>query len=373
MTNIAHFSDALKIAWVKRYMHDENNGKWKTIFKNELSKFGENWVWSCNPACNADFNYSKISITFLRDVLKAWFELRNACHEKCSDALWYNSNIMICKKTVFYENWSAKGVNFVSDLIENAHWMSYDKFCNVYDIKCNFLKYFGVISAISKTYKDQLTECNHSQRLKLLSDLQGAVKGSSFAYQLLNQCKVVPTSQRKWEVEFDMGDDNDIDWNVVYSMPYKCTIDVKSQYFQYRFIHRILPTNEFLFKIGIVESDKCTFCRVEIESIKHLMWSCDKVSSFWKEVIKWLEDLNIHMNLSFVNVCFGVHNNNQANFINMILIWAKRFIYKCRVQETNIAFQDFKQWVKYMEKVEKYIAVSKEKLGTHLKKWDPMI
>ena len=35
MTNIAHFSDALKIAWVKRYMQDENNGKWKTIFKNE--------------------------------------------------------------------------------------------------------------------------------------------------------------------------------------------------------------------------------------------------------------------------------------------------------------------------------------------------
>ena len=103
------------------------------------------------------------------------------------------------------------------------------------------------------------------------------------------------------------------------------------------------------------------------------MWSCDKISSFWKEVIKWLEGLNIHMNLSFVTVCFGVHNNYQSNFINMILILAKRFIYKCRVQETNIAFQDFKQWVIFMQKVERYIAVSKEKLGTHLKKWDPMI
>ena len=79
------------------------------------------------------------------------------------------------------------------------------------------------------------------------------------------------------------------------------------------------------------------------------------------------------MNLSFVNVCFGVHNSNQANFINMILILAKRFIYKCRVQETNIAFQDFKQWVIFMQKVERYIAVSKDKRGTHLKKWDPMI
>ena len=57
----------------------------------------------------------------------------------------------------------------------------------------------------------------------------------------------------------------------------------------------------------------------------------------------------------------------------MSLILAKRFIYKCRVQETNIAFQDFKQWVIFMQKVERYIAVSKDKLGTHLKKWDPMI
>ena len=127
-------------------------------------------------------------------------------------------------------------------------------------------------------------------------DLQSAVKGSSFAYQLLNYGNVVPTSQRKWEEEFDISNDqNVVDWNAVYLMPYKCTIDVKSQYFQYRFIHRILPTNDFLCKIGIVESDKCTFCSLEKESIKHLMWSCDKISEFWKEVIKWLKNLNIEI------------------------------------------------------------------------------
>jgi len=191
---------------------------------------------------------------------------------------------------------------------------------------------------------------------------------------LFNQGNVVPTSQPRWEEEFDTRvDHNFIDWNLVYSMPYKCTIDVKSRYFQYRFIHRILPTNDFLFKIGIVENDKCTFCVVENESIKHLMWSCDKTSAFWKEVIKWLENLNIRVNLSFFHVCFGVYNRNNTNFVNMIIIWAKRFIYKCRVQEINISFQDFKQWVIFMEKVERYIAMSKDKLTSHLIKWDPML
>ena len=244
MTNIGHFIDALKIAWVKRYMHDENKGKWKTLFKNELSKFGENWVWSCKPSCDDDFDYSKISNTFLRDVLKSWFKLRNVCDEKCMDALWYNSDVKISNKTVYYGTWSTKGVNLVSDLIDNNHWISYEEFCNRYDIKCNFLKFFGVISAISGIYNDQLTEGKQTHDLKLLLDLQGAVKGSSFAYQLLNQGNVVPTSQPKWEEDFNTAghEHNPIDWNKVYSTPYKCTIDVKSRYFQYRFIHRILPT-----------------------------------------------------------------------------------------------------------------------------------
>lgn len=378
MTNIVHFIDALKIAWLKKYMHVENNSKWKIIFffKNELSKLGELWIWSCKPPCIADFNYGKIHVTFLKDVLKSWSELRNAtaCN-KDNDALWYNSNIMIGEQTVYYENWSLKGVNFVSDLIENKQWMSYGYFCNKYDINCNFLKYFGIVSAICGTYRDQLTECNQSKRPNLLVDLESAIKESSFAYGLLNQCNVVPTAQQKWQAEIETDDINmhDIDWKAVYAMPYKCTIDVKSQYFQYRFIHKILPSNEFLFKIGIVESDKCTFCGVEKETIKHVMWSCDKISSFWKEVIKWLEDLNIEVTLSFNNVCFGVYNRSQTNFINMILIWAKRFIYKCKYQETKVIFQDYKQWVIHMQKVERFIAVSKDKLGSHLKKWDPML
>ena len=169
------------------------------------------------------------------------------------------------------------------------------------------------------------------------------------------------------------NDNHNVDWNLVYSMPYICTIDVKSQYFQFRFVHKILPTNEFLCKIGIVDNDFCTFCKIERESIKHLMWSCDKVSSFWKEVIKWLNDLNIQVhNFSFQTVCLGIYNHNHASFINMILIWAKRFIYKCRVQDKIIAFQDYKEWVTFMQKVERFIAVGKDKLGAHLRKWDPL-
>ena len=34
----------------------------------------------------------------------------------------------------------------------------------------------------------------------------------------------------------------------------------KLRNFQYKILHRILPTNEFLVKIGIKESDQCNLC-----------------------------------------------------------------------------------------------------------------
>ena len=75
MTNIVHFIDSLKKAWVKRFLNVENQGKWKILFKNELVKVGGDWIWSCKPAIYVDFNYDRICITFLRDVLKSWFKM----------------------------------------------------------------------------------------------------------------------------------------------------------------------------------------------------------------------------------------------------------------------------------------------------------
>ena len=61
----------------------------------------------------------------------------------------------------------------------------------------------------------------------------------------------IPTAQHRWtEVyEAETGNSSEhIDWSKIYLMPYKCTIETICHYFQLRFIHRILPTNEFFLK-----------------------------------------------------------------------------------------------------------------------------
>ena len=105
------------------------------------------------------------------------------------------------------------------------------------------------------------------------------------------------------------------------------------------------------------------------------MWSCGIVSLFWKEVIKWLRMKNIQIDITYKIICLGIPamEINLNSFINMILILAKRHIYRCRVQETALFFEDFKEWVSFNQKVEKQIALNKGKLEVYLKKWETLL
>ena len=46
--------------------------------------------------------------------------------------------------------------------------------------------------------------------------------------------------------------------------------EVKLKDFQYKINNRILATNSFLYKINKIDSNRCSFCKQTIESIKHL-------------------------------------------------------------------------------------------------------
>ena len=83
------------------------------------------------------------------------------------------------------------------------------------------------------------------------------------------------------------------------------------------------------------------FVNEEIETMKHLMRKCKHVTSFWREVTHWLRDLNIILNVPYMKICFGIYDTDYSTFVNMLLILAKKYIYKCRVQETKVYFPDF--------------------------------
>ena len=86
--------------------------------------------------------------------------------------------------------------------------------------------------------------------------------------------------------------DKDLEWKQVHLNMLKSTADVRQRWFQYRIIHRILATNSYLFKIGIVASPLCTFCKQVPETIVHLFCDCTSTTDFIEKAVNWFKEVS---------------------------------------------------------------------------------
>ena len=146
--------------------------------------------------------------------------------------------------------------------------------------------------------------------------------------------KKKPKSELKWEKELDMNVNN-IWWKRQNLLFFKITNDVQLRWFQYRIVHRIIATNTYLCKIGIVESELCTFCRCNAETICHLFWECEYVSEIWDNLLVWMKDeFELDIPLNKIDVIFGRYYK-YYNIFNIIICIVKRHIYIEKGVEKN--------------------------------------
>ena len=68
--------------------------------------------------------------------------------------------------------------------------------------------------------------------------------------------------------------------------------------FKYKLIHNILPTNSFLKKIGISQTDICRFCKTDVETMLNVFIECQIISDMWKEFFIWL-NYNVNIDIQF--------------------------------------------------------------------------
>ena len=106
-----------------------------------------------------------------------------------------------------------------------------------------------------------------------------------------------PSAQKRFQDQFP---DVQFDWNEIYSLSLKVSLETKIREFQYTVLNNLVFTNEKLFKIKMIDSPQCTFCKNEIESLEHLLYSCEITRSFWVAPRSWLMECNINWNQAFV-------------------------------------------------------------------------
>ena len=162
----------------------------------------------------------------------------------------------------------------------------------------------------------------------IIQPIKSAKKGCRSIYQFLAKENLeTPTSHVKWENEIQLN--NNFSWQHIHQLPFKCCLSTSTQWFQYRLCHRILATNYLLQKIGIKDSNICSFCKNEPETLCHLFYNCPMVFDFWNELKQWLQSKCNHLDnviFSKTDIMLGITTQNKVDLtLNFILLNTKQF------------------------------------------------
>ena len=146
------------------------------------------------------------------------------------------------------------------------------------------------------------------------------------------------------------------------------TIYVKLRSFQYRLLMTAVITNIHLQKYGVKDTDLCTFCMQEKETIEHLLYDCKYVRPLWS----WLQE-KVNTKLDFSKIYLNEILLNPRLVENCIALLIKFYIYRTRCMGQRLSLQSCKNYIEEFKNIEEEIARSKGKSQMHTIKWSNFV
>ena len=323
--------------------------------------------------------------SFLSDILSSWNKIKikklNENEEVGSKVIWNNSGLRIANKPYFYQSWFDRGFKCLKDIYNNTtkRFYSFIELVDKYNIPASdFLKYMSLISSIPMSLKNALNNDNDinsdsAVKADILTKLLKTKEANKFLYkyQSNNEKLNEITSQEKWASYFET---ENLKWDTIYSNVFTSTIDTKLRNFQYKYLFRIIPTNKRLFTQNIANSNLCDFCNMDIETVQHLFWECNKVQIFWNNFHKFINNTNIQMQITYKTISFGwCEETFEDKLKNFIIFYAKYYIFLNKCHKTIPSCDLFKHYLGKQIKIEKEIALMNDKLYTFELKWRQFI
>ena len=268
MPNIESMISAQRIICIKRYLSTDPAG-WKIFLDFYLKKVGGKFLFHCN------FNYIKLPITlpeFYKECIVTWTRLNedtpSSPSEIANQVIWNNQFICIESKSIYNSRLIDLGIVRIGDLHDTrGEFKSYKEplYSTLSPVE-HFLL-FSLFNAfpeewrkILKTNKNSISSITHDL---IQSDFILCIEGKKVNFQNLkskslydsfvSKISSIPTAQKKYNEAFSTYP-SQLDWEKIYLLPFKTTLDSKLREFQYKILNRILYTNKMLFKFKKVDS-----------------------------------------------------------------------------------------------------------------------
>ena len=225
--------------------------------------------------------------------------------------------------------------------------MSFQAFQLKYSqLKCNFLEYFSVITAIksSKGFLNSPLKNAISFILK-----REKICKSVYPYILKRSAEFPLKSTNKWENIFPS---RTFQWSSIFTLASKVTLHTELQNFQFKFLHRSIYTNSKLLKMKLVNSPICSFCQMSEETLLHLFCECKVTREFWDNICNWLSrGKNSVIQLSSFDICFGYNITTPNLLLNQLILIGKVFTVQCKRAEYMPSINNYKILIKDTEKM----------------------
>ena len=221
-----------------------------------------------------------------------------------SQEIFDNKNLLIKGESIWHKLWYSKYMRLIGNLYDNEDAI---KTWNMLSVE------YHIGSESLLNVFNSLLLLTHMKiwHLKIrITNLTDISVLNFFTKKLISSCFVYPTSQAHSLGKLNL---QDVNWQTVYILPRLCTIDSHTGIFQYKILNNILYLNNRLFKMNIVNSELCSFCQTEAETIIHLLCSCRKVKQLWTSVQQWCRKCFSLADLSPPTAVLGFLENARAH------------------------------------------------------------
>ena len=359
---------ASKIKWISMFL-DGNDKDWKITFES-LAQINR-----LDICLQSNFDYKEFAPNlpdYYQDTVKFWYTLKEGLQDYqsrlSSQMIWYNRHCKANGKSMFNKSLFEIGIWTAQDLYDKDRLIPFEIWTRRGAQNNDFMAWRSLVSSIPYEMKPSNDDENEGKiSFPNLGDQNPVIPIFKLTvkyiknhiikkqYDILQKGKI--KSQEK--IKAIHGYLNEESWKHVYVLPHLVMKNNKIKELQYKILFRYIGTNKLLHRINKIDSPRCSFCAMYIESIEHLFYECFVVKDFWLKVCElWNRQMVQTMQLACKEVIMGYCpqdiTDNVIFAINLVLLYGKKYIYTCKFYEKAIDVTAFVEYVKACLKIENY-------------------
>ena len=196
--------------------------------------------------------------------------------------LFNNTAIKYRNNPLFFKQCIARNIKYLKDLMIGDQLMGYEEFLNKYGRSADSLLTYNVLYNAIRPIMGAIKRIPNNV-IKFCKIPVGDISRKKFLELITD--KHTPHSERFWEHKFQFTFEKGL-----WAVHFEATKEAKLLSLQWKIIHNIYPTNIFLHKIKVKETNLCEECGV-LDTIEHLFVECNTVKHIWLEAERIMEQL----------------------------------------------------------------------------------